>query len=120
MSPQHCEYYQTLKQDLSELKLKLDQAEPSPELIANFWQVQLFFQQQLLPLSFDSLSPAIAARFRSYQTEIHKQLRLLGTDLTFLKTSRQAATIKQRRVQISDRLQTLISYCDALIQSSET
>lgn len=116
MSPQHWQHYWTLKQALEQLEQDLAQAAPSSELKANFLQTQRFFQQQVVPLS-EPLAPAIASRLRSYQTEIHRQLRLVGTDFIFLGTARQTGTIEQRRAQIRDRLQVLISYCDTLLQS---
>jgi hypothetical protein len=54
-------------------------------------------------------------KVQSYQTEINKQLRLLEIDLMFLRTARQAATTGQRWKMVSDRLQLLIIYCDALL-----
>lgn len=115
MLPTHYQYYQEMKQALAQLQINAAQSDlEGTELMANFLQVQQSFQQQV-NLSPDLLSPAVESRLR-YQTEIHKQLRLLGTDLTFLRAARQANTINQRRAQVGDRLQTLINYCDALLQ----
>ncbi|MGF1536234.1 MAG: heterocyst frequency control protein PatD [Elainellaceae cyanobacterium] len=49
-----------------------------------------------------------------YVTEFHKQLRLLGTDVLFLKSARQAATRTQRLKVIGDRLQALQGYYSAI------
>lgn len=121
MLPQnHYQRYHELKQALEQLQVNVAQSElESSDLIANFLQVQHFFLQQVINLSADLLSSALESRVRSYHTEIHKQLRLLGTDLTFLKTARQAHTMNQRRAQIGDRLQTLISYCNTLLQLND-
>ncbi len=119
MLPQlHCQRYQAFKQALKQLQASLIQLETGldAELMTNFLQVQHFFLQQVITLSPDLLSPALESRVRSCQTEIHKQLRLLGTDFTFLQAAQQATTRNQRQVQIGDRLQTLIGYCDALLQ----
>jgi hypothetical protein len=45
-----------------------------------------------------------------------KQLRLLAIDVMFLQGARQASTAQTRLQTISDRLTTLIQYCDAIIQ----
>lgn len=55
---------------------------------------------------------------QSYLTEIHKQLRLLGTDVTFLQASRQPATAEARQTAAIARLNTLIGYCGALLQKN--
>ncbi|AFY68547.1 hypothetical protein Pse7367_0231 [Thalassoporum mexicanum PCC 7367] len=48
--------------------------------------------------------------------EVNKQLRLLGADLNMLQAARNPATFQQRKMQISDRLNTLIGMCNALMQ----
>lgn len=82
-----------------------------------FLEVRNFFQLQVVNLSPDELTLEMENKIRSYQTEIHKQLRLLGTDLTFLQAAQQASTAEQRRTQICNRLVTLIGYCKVLLQN---
>ena len=81
-----------------------------------FEQVQQLFHQQILCLDTDELDPADIPRVQSYLTEINKQMRLLGMDLTFLQAARQPATQKERLVQIGSRIQTLIGYCKAVLE----
>lgn len=85
--------------------------------MSEFLKIQHFFQSQVANLNPDLLSPEVRSRVGSYQTEVNKQLRLLGTDLMFLKSARQASTAEQRRTQIRDRLETLIGYCKALLEN---
>ena len=81
-----------------------------------FEQLQQLFHQQILGLDTDELDPADIARVQSYLTEIDKQMRLLGMDLTFLQAARQSATQEVRLVQIKSRIQTLIGYCQAVLE----
>ncbi|MDX2097274.1 MAG: heterocyst frequency control protein PatD [Leptolyngbyaceae cyanobacterium bins.59] len=69
-----------------------------------------FFQREILGSGEDPTH-----REQSYQVEISKQLRLLAVDLTFLQAARQAGTVQQRQQQMIDRLERLISYCEAVI-----
>ena len=115
MLPTHQQRYQEFKQALEQLKAKVAETVlKQTDWLAEFLLVQQFFQQQIVNFSPDSLAER-EPRVRSYQTEMSKQLRLLGVDLTFLQAARQPDTIHQRQRQISERLTTLIKYCDALL-----
>lgn len=75
-------------------------------------------QQQFQQLVAIDISPEIMsqiAHLQPLQTEMNKQLRLLGIDVAFLQTARQSATSHQRQVQMGDRLLLLIQYCDRLL-----
>ena len=72
--------------------------------------VQQFFQQKLLPLTDDELTELTVQQWRSLQTEIQREFRLLNTDILFLGASRQAATKELRLKSISDRIMRLIKY----------
>ncbi|MCC5657381.1 heterocyst frequency control protein PatD [Nostoc sp. XA010] len=82
----------------------------SPELRQRVASLQQFFREQIVPLADEN------SRVQSYQTEISKQLRLLAIDVMFLQGARQASTAQTRLQTISDRLTTLIQYCDAILQ----
>lgn len=77
----------------------------------NFQQVQKLFQEQILSLSADELDSPIFSQWKSVQTEMNRSLRLLQTDLMFLKSSRQAATSTARLKSVVDRLDKAIDYC---------
>lgn len=83
-----------------------------------FQAVQRSFQQVLT--SWEQLDPAIAVQVQSYQTEINRQFRLLKMDMIYLQTARQTATADQRRQQTSDRLESLIQYCEAMLRNEES
>lgn len=79
-------------------------------------QLQQLFQQQILSLDSDNLDPSVMSRVQSFLTELNKQMRLLSIDVTFLQASRQSATTQQRLSQIRSRIETLIGYCNALLE----
>ncbi len=87
----------------------------APKLRQMFLEAQQFFQQQLVSLDAGDLEQ-LEPRVRSYQTEMSKQLQLLGMDVMFLQAARQQGTATARQLQLGDRLKTLISYCDAILQ----
>lgn len=84
----------------------------------SFLNAQQFFGQQILSLDDNDLEPADESRVRSYQTEISKQLQLLSMDVMFLQAARQQQTTTLRQNQILLRLQTLISYCNAILEGN--
>ena len=111
----HKQNYQEFRALLERLQqtVVISQPEKSvPELAATVYQ---FFQQQILSLDTSDLEPADAARVQSYHTEMSKQLQLVRMDLMFLQAARQPETAIARQLQIGDRLQTLVSYCNALL-----
>ena len=69
----------------------------------------------IIPLTESGLAPEAIARWQAIQTEIKRSLRLLQVDVMMSMSARQAATSQSRIQGISDRLQTLIGYCQALL-----
>lgn len=107
--------YETLRRSLEYLKaVRSDPDLRGSTIQPAFQAVQQAFQD-ILNLGLDGLDPAQAANAQSYYTEINKQLRLLSMDVMFLQASRQTATSQQRQQQMSDRLERLLSYCEALL-----
>lgn len=80
-----------------------------------FVQAQQVFQQEVMPLTSDELAEDAIARFVLVQTEIHRNIRLLGTDLMFLRSSKQATTSAQRLIIVRDRIKNLIGFCQAML-----
>ncbi|NJL80603.1 MAG: heterocyst frequency control protein PatD [Richelia sp. RM2_1_2] len=69
-----------------------------------------FFQQDIVSLTTQFPTE------QSYQTEISKQLQLLEIDIMFFQGARQAPSAVARVNAISERLTTLIGYCDAILK----
>lgn len=107
--------YQDLQQALEQLQQLTTSVLNVPKFQKDLLETQQLFQQQILSLDADELDPKEEPQVRSYQTEIGKQLRLLGMDVMFLQAARKSETLQQRQIQLSDRLVVLIGYCDALL-----
>jgi len=112
-------YYQCY-QKLSELLKGLQQTAiasevETPKLRQDVLVAQQYFQQQIASLARQEIHPTVESRVRSLQTEISKQLNLLNMDVTFLQAARQPQTLQTRQQQITQRLQTLLSYCEAIL-----
>lgn len=86
----------------------------STELRQRLASLKQFFVQQIVPLTEQD------SREQSYRTEMSKQLRLLEIDIMFFQGARQESTVKARLKTISDRLTTLIRYCDAILRPEDT
>lgn len=116
LSEQRRSRYQELQQALEQLQKtaaqeNLDRA----ALGAEYRKVQQFFGKHIMTADSGELEPSETPPEQSYLTEIHKQLRMLGTDVTFLQASRQPATATARQTAAIARLKTLIGYCGALL-----
>ncbi|PSO50815.1 MAG: hypothetical protein BRC40_15055 [Cyanobacteria bacterium QH_8_48_120] len=119
LPPIHLQRYQKLLTLLEQLQ----QSATAPnfegtDLKKDFQKVQQFFQNQVMTLTSEELDPEVAARWQSLQTEIHRSLRLLQTDVMFLQASRQATTSQQRQARLCDRVEQLIGYVKALLEQT--
>lgn len=108
--------YQRLEQLVRQLQVKAaHNAVTSTELKVDLLEIQQVQQQIVsLQLNFPDQQEAVA-QIQPIQTEITKQLRLLETDILFLQTARQSATVQQRKQQICNRLTLLLRYCAAIL-----
>ncbi len=77
--------------------------------------VQELFSREILLLPVDELPESIQPKVRAYQTEIHKELRLLAMDVMFLAVSRSKATIESRLSGVRERITLLERYCEAVL-----
>ena len=91
----------------------------APGLRLRVASLQQMFQQQIVPLADEDTQIPHNSREQSYQTEMSKQLRLLELDVMFFQGARQPATAQARLQTISDRLTTLMQYCEAILQQAE-
>ena len=88
---------------------------PVPEAIASqFEELESYFLQEILTLTDDTLEPKIAHQWQVMQTEIHRLLRLMKTDLLFwqmaMKSGKSGKTPKQTQ-RLQDYLQKLQAFC---------
>lgn len=114
----HYKPYQEFKQALMEMQESVAAAVEleKPGLRDKFQDLQQLFKNQIATLSADDVSDTFVSRWQSIQTEIYKQMRLLETDVMLLQASRTSATSLVRTSGLSDRLKTLIQYCEVLLQ----
>lgn len=113
----HHQRYQEFLKALEQLQQTAAATQPDvPRLRQRFLSVQQFFQQQIVSLDAGDLDPALEPRVRSYQTEMSKQVRLLGMDVIFLQAARQPGTVQERQLMLCDRIVSLQRYCDAILQ----
>lgn len=117
LPPTHYQPYRALRQTLEPLQ----QIAGAPSLEGDvlkerFQDVRELYHNQIVTLSSDDLAPDTVSRWQSLQTEIHKQMRLLETDVMLLQASRSSATTQARQGGMRDRINTLMQYCEALLQ----
>lgn len=111
--------YRELQHALDELKRTASQENLDRVAVAaEYKKVQQFFADRIMAASSSELDRGETHSEQPYLTEIHKQLRLLATDVTFLQGSRQPATAASRQTVAIARLDTLIGYCSALLQKN--
>jgi uncharacterized protein YukE len=116
----HQKSYQKFLEVLLALREEIDA--PNSRVTAlseKLQEVKQVFQDEVMPLESDELQGDLAFRFASVQTEIHRALRLLGTDMMFLRSSKQVATSGQRLSAVRDRVNQIISYCQGMLTFEE-
>ncbi|MGK7886569.1 MAG: heterocyst frequency control protein PatD [Crocosphaera sp.] len=108
--------YQELLANLVKLQtLVIAEDTERNEIKTTYEQVQTIFEQQILSVSLDELDCNAIPLLRSAQTEIYKNLRLLGTELLFLTSSRRKETGKKRLEKVQGKVRELIGYSQAII-----
>lgn len=87
------------------------------EIYRSLVGLQNFFQKNIISLA--ELGNDTSGIEQKYRTEMSKQMQLLDIDVKFLKNARQATTQKTKIESVRSRLNTLISYCQAVISSEQ-
>ncbi len=75
------------------------------------------FQQVILPLPAEALPSGLASAWQTLQTELHRNLRLLQTELMFLQAARQPQTRQQRLQTCQARVQGAIAQARSLLEA---
>ncbi|MBW4577921.1 MAG: heterocyst frequency control protein PatD [Aphanothece sp. CMT-3BRIN-NPC111] len=119
LPPSHRHHYQEFLKALLQLLHTAQEAALNEDtsLNSSFGEVQQIFQRQILSLANDDSDSVLNSQIQPYLTEIHRLMRLLPMDITFLHASRHSATALARQVTLSDRIKTLIGFCEALLQN---
>lgn len=79
------------------------------ELRQRFNKLKQYFLEEIIPCT------DLTSQQQSYNTEISKQFGLLEIDIMFLQGAKQSATVEARRKTITERFNTLIRYCESII-----
>ncbi|NJP08674.1 MAG: heterocyst frequency control protein PatD [Leptolyngbyaceae cyanobacterium RU_5_1] len=112
--------YREFRHALEVLRETVSQGSLNPATLkSTVTDLQQVFQTQLLSSNLAELDPTVAQQVQSFQVELDKQLRLLSMDALFWQAAKQSATVQQRQQQVSDRLNILIRYCNALLGEEE-
>lgn len=116
LPPSYRQRYQTFLETLKQLQETLNADGDSTELKAVFSQLQQQFQQEIMGLTGEDLPGELLSPWQSSQTEIHRIMRLLQTDMMFLQTSRNSETSQQRVATLRDHVETVIQLTASLME----
>lgn len=107
--------YAALQQALEQFQAIAVQNDPQ-WMRTSFARIQQDFQQIVQQFEAIDLPHPIPA----CQTEISKQLRLLGMDVMYLQAARLSTTADNRRTQLLDRVEMLKSFCETVLSALPT
>ncbi|WP_139276518.1 heterocyst frequency control protein PatD [Spirulina major] len=104
-SPLNCEQYAAIAKPLLDLRKFLTLPEQSVSMAQKrFVVIKQVYQTTILRLDLERLDP----QSRSIVTELHRLIRLLETQLMFLKSARTEAAIALRQQQTLEHLNHFI------------
>ncbi|NJL22168.1 MAG: heterocyst frequency control protein PatD [Leptolyngbyaceae cyanobacterium SM1_3_5] len=104
--------YTALHQQLDQFQAIAVQDDPM-WMRTSFARIQQDFQQIVQQFESIDLPHPIPA----CQTEISKQLRLLGMDVMYLQAAKLSTTADNRRTQLLDRVEMLKGFCDTILSA---
>jgi len=109
--------YQSAYQQAQLLLQAMQQANLADQQLGAILETHRLKLKQLLQRDWimDQADADFWAKAQPLQIEVNKQLRLLETDVIFLKAARQTATLHRRSQQIQTRVALLLRYCEAIL-----
>lgn len=115
LSKEHVQIYQNFLEILNKV-LILSTTETTPDgLILACQEAEDFFGQEIAPLAGDGVDSPPEMAWQSIHTEMHKQMKLLVTEITFYQISHQESAKEQRKKKISNYTQVLIRYGEMIL-----
>lgn len=115
LSKEHVQIYQSFLEILNKV-LILSTTETTPDrFISASQEAEDFFGQQIAPLAGDGVDPPMGMAWQSIHTEMHKQMKLLVTEITFYQITHQKLAKEQRKKKISNYTQALIRYSEMIL-----
>jgi len=111
----NAEAVQSLMSQVNQLHERCQKANPDGKALQqDFLRIQQTFQTQILPLTDQNPSPET---IQPILTEMNRIFRLLGTDVAFMQAAKKSITVQQRQRQMTEKLQRLSSFCQALMKA---
>jgi hypothetical protein len=115
----HSQAYREFFSHLQRLQHCLAEIETEPQVFWEAWQeVELFYRQEIYPLTKADLTSEVLPLRLSVSREIHRTIELLATDLLFLRSARQTVTKQKRIGSIEAHVERLISYCQVILNTN--
>ncbi|MDB9519865.1 heterocyst frequency control protein PatD [Roseofilum reptotaenium CS-1145] len=114
---QHKQIYQHFLERLRKVLMLATSKTNLEGLIPACQEAEDFFEQQIAPRFGDEPDSPTEMTWQSIHTEMHKQMKLLVTEITFYQMSRQELAKQQRKNKISNYTQNLIHYCEIILGS---
>lgn len=93
----------------------LQKAIDQEQIIQQAQQLQIFFKQDLWPMLRPLELPQNQSQWHSAMTEMHRHMRLLGIEISFIQAARQGDTRQRRLAQIEQRLADLQGFTQVLL-----
>ncbi|MGF1542497.1 MAG: heterocyst frequency control protein PatD [Pleurocapsa sp.] len=115
LSESHNRAYQEFSILLKKFKNDCSDLNQTSTIKGKFQHLQVYFQEDILPLTDEELDREIAPRWRAVQTEIMREFRLLSTDILFLTSSAKTEMIAKRGQSVRERIDQLNSYCQIML-----
>ncbi|MEL6230411.1 MAG: heterocyst frequency control protein PatD [Cyanobacteria bacterium J06627_3] len=78
-------------------------------------QLQSFFDRELWPIVTQLELPQQQSQWHSATTELHRHMRLLAVEISFIQAARQEHTRQQRLEQIEHRLGQLQGFTQVMV-----
>lgn len=101
---------------LNQVKAAVGQA----TMVQQTGQLKTFFDQRIWPVITDIQLPKGQSQWHSATTEIHRHMRLLTVEVSFVQAAQQSHTQQQRLGQIEQRIEQLQGFTQVLIELADS
>ena len=89
------------------------------EVVKQSWQeIQTYLQSEIVPFELENLSTDIRTQWQMWQTETYRYIRLLNTELSFWRSSKQVETKKARHLSLTQKLNNTIVMTEKLLENN--
>ncbi len=83
------------------------------------WQnIQVYLREKIIPFSGELFDSNVARLWQSWQTETHRCIRLLNTDLLFFASAKQISTRQAKASLIDQHLRSAIALSENLLNKA--